>query len=115
MGYAALVLLQHRLSQAMDLETDSVFQHGCSFNYIGNLIFRLAHNVVFSKIRPRHRVKHSIKNSFTRWCSIMTIEWCGFRWIIGDLPPGISILNVVARAIVGSCSLTTIHLDGKCN
>ena len=57
-------------------------------------------------------VKHSIKNSFTRWCSIMTIEWRGFGWIIGDLPPGISILNVVARAIIGSCSLTTIHLDG---
>ena len=59
-GYAALVLLQHRLSQAMDLETSTVFQHGCSFNYIGNLIFRLAHNFVFSAVRPRNRVYISL-------------------------------------------------------
>ena len=69
MGYAALVLLQHRLSQAMHLDggyTDAekraaaVFEHGCSFNYIGNLIFRLAHNFVFSCLHPRHRVYISL-------------------------------------------------------
>jgi MFS family permease len=69
MGYAALVLLQHRLSQAMHLDggptatekrAAAVFEHGTSFNYIGNLIFRLAHNFVFSCLRPRHRVYISL-------------------------------------------------------
>jgi hypothetical protein len=69
MGYAALVLLQHRLSQAMHLDggptaaekqAASVFEHGTSFNYIGNLIFRLAHNFVFFCLRPRHRVYISL-------------------------------------------------------
>ena len=55
MGYAALVLLQHRLSQAMDLETDSVFQHGCSFNYIGNLIFRHLYEVITTIIPETKR------------------------------------------------------------
>ena len=68
MGYAALVLLQHRLSQAMDLETSEIFQHGCSFNYIGNLIFRLAHNFVFSSIRPRHRVYISLGSMSISMC-----------------------------------------------
>ena len=87
MGYAALVLLQHRLSQAMDLETDSVFQHGCSFNYIGNLIFRLAHNVVFSKIRPRHRVYISLISMSMSMCTLRFVvvlggsHWAGWSYI----------------------------------
>ena len=60
MGYASLVLLQHRLSTKMCLESSSLYQHGCSMNYVGNLIFRIAHNFVFHKIRPRHRVYISL-------------------------------------------------------
>jgi hypothetical protein len=87
MGYAALVLLQHRLSQAMDLETSTVFQHGCSFNYIGNLIFRLAHNFVFSCIRPRHRVYMSL-GSMSISMSLLGVvvvlggnHWVGWSYI----------------------------------
>ena len=60
MGYASLVLLQHRLSTKMCLESSDVYQHGCSMNYVGNLIFRIAHNFVFAKVRPRHRVYISL-------------------------------------------------------
>ena len=60
MGYASLVLLQHSLSTKMCLESSSLYQHGCSMNYVGNLIFRIAHNFVFHKIRPRHRVYISL-------------------------------------------------------
>ena len=86
MGYAALVLLQHRLSQAMHLDggttaaekqAAAVFEHGTSFNYIGNLIFRLAHNFVFSCLRPRHRVYISL--------SFMTLAMAllGFVVVLG--------------------------------
>jgi hypothetical protein len=77
MGYAALVLLQHRLSQAMDLETSEIFQHGCSFNYIGNLIFRLAHNFVFSAVRPRNRVYISLGSM------IISMSLLGFVVVLG--------------------------------
>ena len=86
MGCAALVLLQHRLSQAMHLDggttaaekqAAAVFEHGTSFNYIGNLIFRLAHNFVFSCLRPRHRVYISL--------SFMTLAMAllGFVVVLG--------------------------------
>ena len=60
-GYAALVILQHQLKVAYaisdtDISASKLFSFAVSFQYIGNLIFRLAHNFVFCCIRPRHRV-----------------------------------------------------------
>lgn len=87
MGYAALVLLQNRLAKRMCLENDSIFQHGCSFNYIGNLLFRIAHNFVFAPIKPRHRVYISLISM----CASMSIlgivvviggsDWVGWSYI----------------------------------
>lgn len=61
MGYAILVSFQHRLKMRMgisdnDAAASDVFSVGVSFLYIGNLIFRLAHNVVFAPFSPRQRV-----------------------------------------------------------
>ena len=87
MGYAALVLLQHRLSQAMNLESSEIFQHGCSFNYIGNLIFRLAHNFVFSSLRPRYRVYISLGSMSISMCLLGFIvvlggnHWVGWSYV----------------------------------
>ena len=79
MGYASLVLLQHRLSTKMCLESSSLYQHACSMNYVGNLIFRIAHNFVFAKIRPRHRVYISLMSM----CLSMTI--LGFVIVMGNI------------------------------
>ena len=73
MGYAACVILQHQLKDVMDVKkgTDAytIFTHAVSFNYIGNLIFRLAHNVVFSRFKPRQRVFISL----SAMCVAMTL------------------------------------------
>lgn len=38
----------------------SQFKHAATFNYIGNLVFRLAHNVVFACTVPRYLVYISL-------------------------------------------------------
>jgi len=80
-GYASLVLLQHHLMGVMEGNRypapphkhnvsftaaslgdvskavfEAEFKHAASFEYIFNLIFRLAHNLVFACFIPRHRV-----------------------------------------------------------
>jgi hypothetical protein len=76
-SYAALNLLQHHLmgvmeqniadannGTKMDSKTQASwelsFKHAATFNYIGNLVFRLAHNIVFACIVPRYRVYVSL-------------------------------------------------------
>ena len=64
MGYAALVVLQHRLKVEHDKvphpEDSLEFKHASTLNYVGNLIFRLAHNFVFCFLSPRQRVHLSL-------------------------------------------------------
>ena len=60
MGYAALVTMQHRLKSCADFTNAGAFEHASTLNYVGNLIFRLAHNVVFSWLTPRQRVHLSL-------------------------------------------------------
>lgn len=61
MGYAILVSFQHKLKQQYkisdcDNDKSHMFSVAVSFLYIGNLIFRMAHNFVFSCVKPRDRV-----------------------------------------------------------
>ena len=64
MGYAALVTLQHRLKDVHDNNSEKAhlpshsteFKHASTLNYVGNLVFRLAHNFVFFFLSPRQRV-----------------------------------------------------------
>ena len=74
MGYAACVILQHQLKETMGVDDKNshdykIFTHAVSFNYIGNLIFRLAHNVVFARFKPRQRVFISL----SAMCIAMTL------------------------------------------
>ena len=64
MGYASLVVVQHKLYDQYKLnhngylsnEEKSLFEHGTSLIYVGNLLFRLLHNLVFGMFTPRNRV-----------------------------------------------------------
>ena len=61
MGYAILVSFQHKLKVAYGIPDSGSplsheFSNAVSFLYIGNLIFRLAHNFIFAPIKPRNRV-----------------------------------------------------------
>lgn len=52
MGYAALFSLQHKVKAVYGIPDDSssrsrLFSVGVSFLYLGNLIFRFAHNIIF--------------------------------------------------------------------
>jgi len=65
MGYAILVSFQHKLKVRLGIDDEDhsrseLFTSAVSFLYIGNLIFRLAHNLVFACLRPRHRVYLSL-------------------------------------------------------
>uniref|UniRef100_A0A6A7G760 Transmembrane protein n=2 Tax=Hirondellea gigas TaxID=1518452 RepID=A0A6A7G760_9CRUS len=60
-GYGILVLFQNKLAQEIGIIGDNdprsgQFHFAVSFLYIGNLLFRVLHNLVFSWIRPRFRV-----------------------------------------------------------
>lgn len=60
MGYSGMIVLQDRLKTRLGIVTGSdealVFGVAVSFLYLGNLIFRLMHNVIFSFLKPRQRV-----------------------------------------------------------
>jgi hypothetical protein len=64
MGYASLVTLQHRLKEAHDRvphpPDDLAFEYASQLNYVGNLVFRLAHNFIFACFTPRQRVHISL-------------------------------------------------------
>ena len=65
MGYACLFALQDQLMKQIQKQVPALenansperhlFGFLVSFQYIFNLIFRFAHNIVFSRLRPRHR------------------------------------------------------------
>jgi hypothetical protein len=60
MGYSGMIVLQEKLKERLGIKSGTneayVFGVGVSFLYLGNLIFRLMHNVLFSCLRPRQRV-----------------------------------------------------------
>ena len=61
MGYAALVTLQSNIKDRLHIGDNGSsasyqFSFAVSLLYLGNLVFRLMHNVLFCLLRPRHRV-----------------------------------------------------------
>ena len=61
MAYAALVTLQGNLKSRIGISNDdnslsAKFSFATSLCYLGNLIFRVMHNILFCKLTPRHRV-----------------------------------------------------------
>jgi hypothetical protein len=65
MGYAILISFQHKLKEAFGIGDKATsrsheFGFAVSFLYIGNLVFRLAHNFVFFFVKPRYRVHISM-------------------------------------------------------
>lgn len=61
MGYAAMVTLQDNIKTQLGIGDNSShesyeFSFATSLLYLGNLIFRLLHNIIFSFMRPRYRV-----------------------------------------------------------
>jgi hypothetical protein len=58
MGYAAMVTLQDNIKTQLGIGDNSShesyeFSFATSLLYLGNLIFRLLHNIIFSFMRPR--------------------------------------------------------------
>jgi hypothetical protein len=96
-AYAAMVVLQHKLAgryfEDTKLTGDELkaakvsFQHACSFNYIGNMVFRIAHNFVFSGLSPRQRVYVSLISIATAMCIISFVvvifkhHWLGWIYL----------------------------------
>ena len=84
MGYAALVTLQHRLKNVHDEvphPPDSTeFKHASTLNYVGNLVFRLAHNFVFCFLSPRIRVHLSLS------AMALAMGFLGFAMCIAKSP-----------------------------
>ncbi len=61
MGYSGMIVLQGYIKARLHIpnganEQSYVFGVGVSFLYLGNLIFRLMHNVLFTCMKPRQRV-----------------------------------------------------------
>jgi hypothetical protein len=61
MGYSTLVSFQSKLKDRLgitDTHSDAsyIFGDATSLIFLGNLLFRLLHNVIFTAIRPRNRV-----------------------------------------------------------
>lgn len=60
-GYACLNALQHKIKVVFGINDSTdprslEFSYAVSCLYLGNLVFRLMHNVVFFWLIPRHRV-----------------------------------------------------------
>merc|ERR1719456_598600 len=61
MGYAGVVCLQHHIKNRLGIKDDQhskseLFSAGVGMVYVGNLLFRLLHNIVFTFLVPRYRV-----------------------------------------------------------
>jgi hypothetical protein len=75
LGYAILVSFQAKLKKQMHIiDGDNPLSHqfsfAASFLYIGNLVFRLMHNVVFGFLSPRQRVYLSMT-----WFAFIAFEF----------------------------------------
>ena len=71
---------------------ESQFKHATSFVYIGNLVFRLAHNIVFACIVPRYRVYVSLLCMMTSMgmigVGIYGFEGTSIAWVYGSYALG---------------------------
>jgi hypothetical protein len=61
MGYAGVICLQHHVKNRLGIKDSNhhmseMYSAGVGMIYVGNLLFRLLHNIVFSMLMPRYRV-----------------------------------------------------------
>ena len=59
----------------MNSERKLLFEHGTSMMYVGNLMFRLLHSVLFSRIEPRNRVVISLLCGSASMLIIIQFYW----------------------------------------
>eukprot|EP00744_Colponema_vietnamica_P009215 GILI01013126.1.p1 GENE.GILI01013126.1~~GILI01013126.1.p1 ORF type:complete len:469 (+),score=49.80 GILI01013126.1:26-1432(+) len=75
MGYSGLVVLQEGLKTRLDIKssTNDAYIFGLAVGnlYIGNLIFRLLHNVIFTFLRPRQRVMVAYVCMIAAFCTLI--------------------------------------------
>lgn len=75
MGYSGLVVLQEGLKTRLDIKssTNDAYIFGIAVGnlYLGNLIFRLLHNVIFTFLRPRQRVMFAYLSMVTAFCTLI--------------------------------------------
>ena len=95
MGYASLVVVQKKLYDQFEKNNggnlsnveEQYFEHGTSLVYFGNLCFRLLHNIVFSKLTPRHRVVLSLvlvavsMSTLVAFYFVFLSQWVGWVYL----------------------------------
>ena len=104
MGYACLNVGQKNLRDRLGIEHASheakLFNIAVSFLYLGNMTFRLLHNLVFSFIRPRSRV---IISYFGMMIAVNLLGWLMY---IGSVK---SLAVVYISYLLGGISIGTFE------
>ena len=110
MGYACLFSLQHKITGIYGIEDKGArfdqFGNAVSFLYIGNLVFRFAHNLVFACISPRVRVIVAIASMITSLSLLLfgvfvfkqtqTLAWVYGAYALGGVAVGSFEANVLS-------------------
>merc|ERR1719223_974224 len=104
MGYACLNVGQKNLRDRLGIMDNSydakVFNIGISFLYLGNMLFRLLHNLVFSFLRPRSRV---IISYFGMMIAVNLLGWLMY---IGNVK---NLAVVYISYLIGGISIGTFE------
>lgn len=104
-GYSTSGPLACKMGDTQHTDFESAFKHAASFNYIGNLIFRIAHNFVFAPFIPRHRVVISLSAMLTSMLLIgigvykfdgTSLNWVYSAYAIGGVGVGTFESNMLA-------------------
>ena len=104
-GYAKKGPMACKMGDHGQKDFESLFKHAASFNYIGNLIFRIAHNFVFAPFIPRHRVVISLTAMLTSMLLLglgvyqfegTSLNWVYFAYGIGGVGVGTFESNMLA-------------------
>jgi hypothetical protein len=104
-GYSTSGPLACKMGDKQHTDFESAFKHAASFNYIGNLIFRIAHNFVFAPFIPRHRVVISLSAMLTSMLLIglgvyqfggTSLNWVYSAYAIGGVGVGTFESNMLA-------------------
>eukprot|EP00906_Rhabdomonas_costata_P013604 RCo019518 len=102
MGYAVLVSFQHKVKEALHIDdrnawATGVFTAGVSCLYLGNLIFRLAHTVIFAWVTPFNRVYISLGSMLISvlllgvgvfLCNVRAVEVVFLAYLLGGVAVG---------------------------
>eukprot|EP00946_MAST-07B_sp_MAST-7B-sp1_P003127 g3127.t1 len=110
MGYACLFSLQHKITGVYGIQDSGErfdqFGNAVSFLYIGNLVFRFAHNVMFACITPRARVIVAITSMMISLSLLLfgvfffkqtqTLAWVYGAYALGGVAVGSFEANVLS-------------------